>query len=82
VSPGERSVAVEVAFAADGRPTVRRFRWQDQDIPVTATGRSWVDDAGRHVLVMGPDRRTYELVLSREDLLWYVERAAPQRAVV
>jgi hypothetical protein len=74
-------VAAEVRFGVDGSPVVRRFRWQDQDIPVTAGGRTWVDEGGRHVLVMGPDQRTYELLLCREDLIWYVERAAARRAV-
>jgi hypothetical protein len=74
-------VAAEVGFEVDGRPTVRRFRWQGQDTLVTATGRSWVDDDGRHVLVMGPDQRAYELLLRREDLIWYVERAAARRTV-
>jgi hypothetical protein len=74
-------VAVEVSFKPDGAPVVRRFRWQDRDIAVTATGRTWVDEEGRHVLVMGPDQRAYELLLSREDLTWYVERAAARRSV-
>jgi hypothetical protein len=73
-------VAAEVAFEVGGKPTVRRFRWQDQETPVTATGRTWVAEDGRHVLVMGPDQRAYELLLRREDLIWYLERAAPARA--
>lgn len=69
-------VAVQVWFEADGRPRIERFRWRGDDTVVTAVGRTWVDDDGRHVLVMGPDDQTYELRLARGDLVWYLERAA------
>jgi hypothetical protein len=69
-------VEVEVRLEIDGRPWVRQFCWRGEDNPVTATGRSWVDDDGRHVLVMGQAGRVFELLLRREELVWTLERAA------
>jgi len=75
-------IAAEVWFEIDGRPRIRRFRWRDVDVPVIGQGRTWVDEDGRHVLVMGPDDRVYELKLDREDLIWYLERAVVRPSVV
>lgn len=74
-------VGVQVWFEVDGRPRIGRFRWRGDDTVVTAVGRTWVDDDGRHVLVMGPDERIYELKLDRADLVWYLERAADHQWV-
>jgi hypothetical protein len=75
------SVAGEVWFETDGRPRIRRFRWRSLDYYVTAVGRAWVDDDGRHVLVMDRDERIYELVLTRSDLHWHLERASEPRVI-
>ena len=75
-------IAAQVWFDVDGRPTIRRFRWRGVDYPVTAGGRTWVDEDGLHVLVMGPDEQIYELKLDRGDLIWYLERAAARPSAV
>lgn len=75
---GER-VEVEVRFEVDGRPRVQWFRWRGGDYLVTATGRSWLDHDGRHVLVIGPDERVFELLLNREELVWTLQRAAARQ---
>jgi hypothetical protein len=42
---------------------------------VTDVGRQWVDEEGRHVLVMVAGRYTFELVLAQDNLSWRVVRA-------
>lgn len=63
---------VNVRFAEDGTPQVISFTWERQRLTVTAGGRTWLDDAGRHVLVMVPGDRVFELLLRRSDLMWCV----------
>ena len=64
--------AVEVHFDERGRPRVRNFLWGGKRLPVTAVGRTWLDDAGRHLMVMAPGDRAFELLLRRSDLTWRV----------
>ena len=72
------STAVEVRFDESGRPGVRNFTWGGKRLPVTAVGRTWLDDAGRHLLVMAPGDRAFELLLRRSDLTWRVVSIPPQ----
>jgi hypothetical protein len=62
-------VGVECRFLADGMVEVRRVqvdgRWQ----PVEQ-GRQWMDEDGRHVLVMLPGDRVYRLTLRYDILGW------------
>ena len=51
--------------------TKRKRTWLD----VTDIGRQWVDEEGRHVLVMVAGRHTFELVLAQDNLSWRVVRA-------
>jgi hypothetical protein len=37
-----------------------------------------LDDAGRHLLVMAPGDRAFELLLRRSDLTWRVVSVPPQ----
>ena len=69
--------AVEVLFDESGRPRVRSFSWGGKRLPVTAVGRSWTDDAGRHLMVMAPGDRAFELLLRRSDLTWRVVSMPP-----
>jgi hypothetical protein len=75
---------VEVRFAKDGRPHPLSFAWEGERIPVTAVGRTWLDEAGRHVLVMVGGDRVFELLLRRSDLAWRVVGVSerPSRLVV
>ncbi len=67
--------AVEVRFEADGVVRPRRFTWNQAWLDVSDVGRQWTDEAGRHVLVMVGSRDTFELVLRRDSLTWWVVRA-------
>ena len=61
-------VEVDCRFDEDGRVHVRRVRlgrpWQ-----AVEQGRQWIDDDGRHVLVMLA-RGVRELVLRADTLTW------------
>ncbi len=69
--------AVDARFEPDGRSHVRGFSWQGLYHVVTTTGRTWVDDAGRHVLVMDSGDRVFELLLRRSDLNWRLVGVPP-----
>lgn len=74
------SVGVECSFASSGRVRVRRIALEGTWTPV-AQGRQWLDEEGRHVLVMLPDEQIEELVLSTRDLTWRL-LTRPKRQVV
>jgi hypothetical protein len=63
------SVGVECTFLIDGTVRVRRVevdgRWQQ-----VGQGRQWVDEDGRHVLVMLSGDRVYRLTLRSDILAW------------
>jgi hypothetical protein len=69
------ATAVDVRFETDGRVRPRRFMWERAWLNVSDVGRHWMDEAGRHVLVMVEARHTFELLLERESLSWRVIRA-------
>ena len=66
---------VDARFADDGAVRPRRFTWDQAWLDVTDVGRQWVDETGRHVLVMVAGRRAFELLLDRITLKWRVVRA-------
>lgn len=74
-------IGLEAVFDDEGNVSVRRIEsggaWQ----PVEQ-GRQWVDDDGRHVLVMLEGRRVQELLLDRRDLRWYLRKGRHPRTVV
>ena len=71
----DEPTAVDARFDADGAVRVRRFTWKGTHLDVSDVGRQWVDEDGRHVLVMVGGRRTFELDLRRDSLIWWIVRA-------
>ena len=63
------SMGVDCRFAEDGAVQVRKVllngRWQS-----VGQGRQWLDENGRHVLIMLPDEAVCELVLQPGTLQW------------
>ncbi len=63
------TVAVDCRFAEDGAVQVRKVhlngRWQS-----VGQGRQWLDEYGRHVLIMLPGEEVRELVLQAGALQW------------
>ena len=68
----DQPTEVAVRFAEDGRPHPLHFAWEGRRLSVSAAGRTWLDEAGRHVLVMVGGDRVFELLLRRSDLTWRV----------
>ena len=73
---------VEASFDERGRPHVHSFSWSGKRLPVTSVGRTWLDDAGRHLLVMAAGERTFELLLRRSDLAWRVVGSLPEEYLI
>ena len=64
-----KTVGVDCRFAEDGAVQVRKVqlngRWQS-----VGQGRQWLDENGRHVLIMLPGEGVRELVLQPGTLSW------------
>ncbi|RMG97705.1 MAG: hypothetical protein D6706_08275, partial [Chloroflexi bacterium] len=62
-------VGVDCLFGVDGAVRVRRIQLGGDWVPVVQ-GRQWLDQAGRHVLVMLPGEQVGELVLRADRMAW------------
>ena len=66
-----KTVGVDCIFAEDGAVQVKKVwlngRWQS-----VGQGRQWLDEDGRHVLIMLPGEEVRELVLLPGTLRWEV----------
>ncbi len=64
-------VAVDCRFLADGAVQVRQVqidgRWQS-----VGQGRQWLDEDGRHVLIMLPNDQIQQLTLRYDILAWEI----------
>jgi hypothetical protein len=63
------SIGVECRFAVDGGVQVQRILLDDRWL-VVEQGRQWLDEQGRHVLVLVQGSRPREIILLRESLRW------------
>ena len=72
------TIEVTARFDREGKITPLSFTWRGKKYPVDSTGRSWVDEAGQHVLVMVPGERVYELVFLPAEMHWYLKRLSPE----
>ncbi len=70
---GMEPIEVTVRFDMQGKAYPQDFIWDGRVYPVTSTGRRWQDQAGRHVLVMTVEEKTYELVFDPHELRWYLK---------
>lgn len=74
-------IGVECTFSSNGTVRVRRVemggKWQ-----VVEQGRQWVDENGRHVLVMLPGNLTREIVFSPRTLTWQLLSSRSDKQVV
>lgn len=64
-----KTVGVECRFAEDGLVQVRKVLWNGRWQSV-GQGRQWLDEYGRHILVMLPGEEVRELVLQLGTLRW------------
>ena len=70
-----QATEVEARFAEDGAIRVLSFTWQGRRQAVTSQGRQWAAADGRHVLVMTPGERVFELVYGQPGGAWTIARA-------
>ncbi len=64
-----KAIGVDCTFGNDGQVRVRRIQVDDR-WHVVDPGRQWLDEAGRHLLIMMPGGRVFEILLSAETLTW------------
>lgn len=64
-----KPISVDCIIASDGRVSVRRIevdgQWQ-----AVEQGRQWVDEEGRHVLVMRSGQQAQEILFRPEQMNW------------
>jgi hypothetical protein len=55
------------------------FSWQGNTYTVQDIGRRWTDLQGEHILVLTPQKRTYELIYSINRVGWFlnIDKVAP-----
>ena len=62
-------VGVECTVEKDGKVRLRRIELGDRWL-VVEQGRQWIDEDGRHVLIMIPGGKVEEILLSSRSLQW------------
>jgi len=67
-------VSVTATFDREGVPQPLSFEWNEQSYKVSATGRRWEDELGRHILVMDQTERVYELIFATSEGCWYLSQ--------
>ena len=67
-----KNVGVQAVFAEDGDVQIRQVQIDGQWL-VVGQGRQWLDDNGRHCLIMLPDNSVRELVLQSDALAWIIK---------
>ena len=65
----KQPIGVECTIGKDGTVKVRRIEVGDRWLAVEQ-GRQWVDENGRHVLIMVPGGDAQEILLSANTLQW------------
>ncbi len=68
-------ISVTAAIDHNGSIVPTSLIWQGKQRTITAAGRQWESDDGRHILVETAGGDRFEIQLSRKDLLWYLRRA-------
>lgn len=75
------NIGVDCIFAANGTVRVQRVemgeRWQ-----AVEQGRQWVDENGRHVLILLPGNLSRELLFSGKTLSWHMLPGRNHKQVV
>jgi hypothetical protein len=69
------NIGVECKFEADGTIQIYRIRLEQSWISVEQ-GRQWVDQIGRHVLILLPEGDVYEICLRPDTMTWQL--ASPE----
>lgn len=67
------AVAVDCVFDANGTVRVNRVQTEDKWRPVSQ-GRQWLDQDGRHVLIMFSGEHVSEIILRPSSMKWEIKR--------
>lgn len=67
-----RKINLLIRYTPDGRMVPIHFTCQDESFLITDVGRSWVDEAGTHILVLTGQGTAGELIHSSKDSNWYI----------
>lgn len=67
------SVGVDCVFFSSGSVRIQRVQLGDRWRSVSQ-GRQWLDQYGRHVLIMLPDNEVWEIVLRPDSMAWEMKR--------
>lgn len=73
-------IGVDCTFSPDGGVRVKRVEIRGQ-WHIVEQGRQWLDEQGRHVLVMLPGKGTREILLPRS-LIWHIKPANSQNKMI
>lgn len=76
-----KAIGVDCTFEDSGKVRVRRIQVDDR-WHVVDPGRQWLDESGRHVLVMIPGGRVFEILLSPETLTWTLISARTKANII
>ena len=66
-------IEVVVRFNENGELTPLNFTWNLQSYQLVSTGRQWVAEDGRHILVMSAAERVFELLFNTLEGRWYLK---------
>ncbi len=67
-------VEVTAVFDKEGSLQPLSFTWNERRFEVSASGRRWEDELGKHVLVMDHADRVYELIFVPTESCWYLSQ--------
>lgn len=76
-----RNIGVDVIFTADGAVQVSRVQ-VDGHWSRVGQGRQWLDEDGRHCLIMLSDNSVREIILHSQTLLWVVKPVAGSKQII
>ncbi len=70
-------ISVTASIDQDGNTHPTQLTWRGKSCPLIAVGRQWETESGRHILAEAGDGTRYELLLSRQELVWRLKRYWP-----
>jgi hypothetical protein len=71
------AIEVRAHFNIQGEITPLDFTWHGQNYSIESVGRQWGDEAGKHILVMVPGGRVFELIFHPAESRWLLRRITP-----
>ncbi|MBN1220755.1 MAG: hypothetical protein JXM69_17675 [Anaerolineae bacterium] len=74
-------IRVTCSLDEQGDTNLQHLTWRGIHYPIVAVGRQWDDGDGRHVMAEAADFTRFELLLSRDDLIWRVKKVWRSLAV-